>query len=432
MASRWGWFTLGLNVKRWLLAIAIGLLALDSALVQWLTDAPRWSYAVMALMAAGGAFLTAFGLNRLVTHVEKVVHSGGGRPLLASLQRERPGSARIRVVCIGGGNGLSTVLRGLKGYCDAMTAIVTVADDGGSSGRLRRDLGVVPPGDIRNCLAALADEEELLTTLFRYRWAGGELAGHSFGNLFLTAMADIAGDFEKGVRLASRVLAVRGQVLPVSLDSITLVAHLADGREVVGESAITAAGGEIAHLRLEPETPVPLPDAIQAIETADVILLGPGSLYTSILPNLLVPGIAGAVARSRAAKLFICNVMTQPGETQAFSAADHLAALERHLGSTLVDAILVNDHMPTRLLAQYEAAGSIPVRIDREALEAMGVSLVVGDLLSEGDDRVRHDPDKLARRVLAWLEGRLNQRLLPRRWSSGPLNLPTGAQAPQG
>lgn len=431
MASKWGWFTLGINVKRWLVAIAIGLLALDSALVQWFNQAPGWSPAVTWLMAGGGAFLTAFGLNRLVAHVEKVVNSGGGRPLLASLHRDRPGSARIRVVAIGGGTGLSTVLRGMKRYCDAMTAIVTVADDGGSSGRLRRDLGVVPPGDIRNCLAALADEEELLTTLFRYRWADGELAGHSFGNLFLTAMADIAGDFEKGVRLASHVLAIRGQVLPVSLDSITLIAHLADGREVVGESAITAAGGEIAHLRLEPESPLPLAEALQAIEAADVILLGPGSLFTSILPNLLVPGIAGAVARSQAAKLFICNVMTQPGETQSFSVADHLAALERHLGSTLVDAILVNDHMPTRLLAQYEAAGSVPVRIDREALDAMGVQLVTGDLLLEGEERVRHDPDKLARTVLGWLEGRLGQRLLPRRWSSGPLTLPTGAQAPQ-
>jgi uncharacterized cofD-like protein len=429
MASRWGWLSLGLNVKRWLVAIIVGLLALDSALVQWFTRAPGWSTSVMLLMAGGGACLAAFGLNRLVTHVEKVVNSGGGRPLLASLQRERPGTARIRVVAIGGGNGLSTVLRGLKRYCDSMTAIVTVADDGGSSGRLRRDLGVVPPGDIRNCLAALADEEELLTTLFRYRWADGELAGHSFGNLFLTAMADIAGDFEKGVRLASNVLAIRGQVLPVSLDSITLVAHLTDGREVVGESAITAAGGEIAHLRLEPESPVPLAEALQAIEAADVILLGPGSLFTSILPNLLVPGIAAAVKRSRAAKLFICNVMTQPGETQAFSAADHLSALERHLGSVLVDGILVNDHLPTRLLAQYEAAGSVPVQVDRDVLESLGVSIVSGDLLLEGE-RVRHDPDKLARLVLTWLEGRLGQRLLPRRWNSGPLHAPAGFQAP--
>jgi uncharacterized cofD-like protein len=425
MASRWGWLSLGLNVKRWLVAIIIGLLALDSALVGWLNGTPGWTTGVMLLMGGGGALLAAFGFKRLVTHIEKVVNSGGGRPLLASLQRERPGSARIRVVAIGGGNGLSTLLRGLKRYCDMMTAIVTVADDGGSSGRLRRDLGVVPPGDIRNCLAALADEEELLTTLFRYRWADGELAGHSFGNLFLTAMGDIAGDFEKGIRQASKVLAIRGQVLPVSLDSITLVAHLADGREVVGESAITAAGGEISHLRLEPEAPIPLAEAIQAIEAADVILLGPGSLYTSILPNLLVPGIAAAVTRSRAAKLFICNVMTQPGETQAYTAADHLRALERHLGSTLVHGILVNSHLPTRLLAQYEAAGSVPVTVDRDALQAMGVDVVCGDLLLEGE-RVRHDPDKLARTVLVWLEGRLGQRLLPRRWTSGPLSSPAG------
>jgi uncharacterized cofD-like protein len=429
MASRWGWLSLGLNVKRWLVAILIGLLAFDSALVGWLNGAPGWTTGVMLLMAGGGALLAAYGLNRLVTHVEKVVSTGGGRPLLASLQRERPGSARIRVVAIGGGNGLSTVLRGLKRYCDSMTAIVTVADDGGSSGRLRRDHGVVAPGDIRNCLAALADEEELLTALFRYRWAGGELAGHSFGNLFLTAMADIAGDFEKGVRLASHVLAIRGQVLPVSLDSITLVAHLADGREVVGESAITAAGGEIVQLRLEPESPVALAEALQAIEAADVILLGPGSLYTSILPNLLVPGVASAVQRSGAAKLFICNVMTQPGETQRFTAADHLRALERHLGSVLVDAILVNDHLPTRLLAQYEAAGSVPVTVDRDVLADLGVSVVAGDLLLEGE-RVRHDPDKLAQTVLGWLESRLGQRLLPRRRNSGPLSVPTGLPLP--
>jgi uncharacterized cofD-like protein len=243
-------------------------------------------------------------------------------------------------------------------------------------------------------------------------------------------MGDIAGDFEKGVRQASKVLAIRGQVLPVSLDSITLVADLADGREVVGESAITAAGGEIAQLRLDPEAPVPLAEAIQAIEAADVILLGPGSLYTSILPNLLVPGVAAALKRSKAAKLFICNVMTQPGETQSYTAADHLRALERHLGSTLVDGILVNNHLPTRLLAQYEAAGSTPVHVDRDVLQAMGVSVVTGNLLLEGE-RVRHDSDKLARTVLGWLEGKLGQRLLPRRWTSGPLGMPAGFQSPQ-
>ncbi|MBC7541193.1 MAG: YvcK family protein [Candidatus Sericytochromatia bacterium] len=372
-------------------------------------------------MAAIGLVLTAFGLNRLVTHVERVVDADGRRPLLASLQRDRPGPARIRVVAIGGGHGLASALRGLKVYCDSVTAIVTVADDGGSSGRLRRDLGVVPPGDIRNCLAALADEEELLTTLFEYRFADGELAGHSFGNLFLTAMADIAGDFEEGVRAASKVLAVRGQVLPVSLDAITLVAHMADGQEIIGESAITAAGGQIVQLRLEPDAPLPLPDALQAIMAADVILIGPGSLYTSILPNLLVPGITAAIRHSKAAKLFVCNVMTQPGETSHYTASDHLAALSRHLGSTLVDAILVNDHPPTVLRAQYEANGSVPVVIDADALAAMHVQVVLGGLLWEGD-RVRHDSDKLARAILGWVEGRLNLKLLPRRWGSGPLS----------
>lgn len=419
MGSSWGWFSPGLNVKRWLFTLAVGLLALDAAVLAAWQGVPVWSGWLTGAVGLAGAGIAGYGLLRLVRQVERATGSGR-RPLLASLQRERPASVRVRVVAIGGGNGLSSLLRGLKRYCDSITAIVTVADDGGSSGRLRRDLGIVPPGDIRNCLAALADEEELLTTLFSYRFGEGELKGHSFGNLFLTAMGEIAGDFETGLHEASKVLAVRGAVLPVSLDPITLVAQMEDGQEVVGESSITAANARIAQLRLDPETPQPLAEALQAIAAADVIILGPGSLYTSILPNLLVPGIAAAIRRSRAAKLFICNVMTQPGETTGYSAADHVKAVERHVGQGLVDAVLVNDAVPTRLLAAYEARGSEPVAADQQALAAMGVDVISGNLLWEGD-RVRHDPDKLARAVLGWLEARLGQRLLPRRRHSGGL-----------
>lgn len=295
------------------------------------------------------------------------------------------------------------LLRGLKGRVPAehLRAVVTVTDDGGSSGRLRRDFGVLPPGDIRNCIAALADDEDLLTRLFQYRFVGGEgLSGHSFGNLFLTALAGITGDFYQAILTAESVLSVRGRILPATLTDVRLVAKGASGRRYQGESAIGQAGETLSELELEPAAPAPFPAALAALSAADLIVLGPGSLYTSILPNLLIPGIRRSVCQSKAKVVVALNLMTQPGETDGMSGQDHLEAIERHVGRELVDVVLLNSTpLPADRLALYEATGSRPVELEAGALKARGITVVATDLLSE-TGLLRHDPAKLASAVL--------------------------------
>ncbi len=307
------------------------------------------------------------------------------------------------ITAVGGGTGLAVLLRGLKGRVPAeyLRAVVTVTDDGGSSGRLRRDFGVLPPGDIRNCIAALADDEDLLTRLFQYRFVGGEgLSGHSFGNLFLTALAGITGDFYQAILTAESLLSVRGRILPATLTDVRLVAKGASGRRYQGESAIGQAGETLSELELEPAAPAPFPAALAALSAADLIVLGPGSLYTSILPNLLIPGIRRAVCQSKAKVAVALNLMTQPGETDGMSGQDHLEAIERHVGRELVDVVLLNSTpLPADRLALYEATGSRPVELEAGALKARGITVVATDLLSE-TGLLRHDPAKLASAVL--------------------------------
>ncbi len=308
------------------------------------------------------------------------------------------------LVAIGGGSGLAVLLRGLKQVMrepEQLTAVVTVADDGGSSGRLRRELGVLPPGDIRNCIVALADDEDLLTRLFRYRFANGAgLSGHSFGNLFLTALTGITGDFYQAILTAESILSVRGRILPATLTDVRLCATGASGRIYEGESAVGQSGERLTSLELHPAAIPAFPPSIEALERADLILLGPGSLYTSVLPNLLIPGIRQAVRRSAARKVLVLNLMTQPGETDRMSATDHLEAIERHVGERLVDCVLVNSARPSAaLLEHYAEIGSELVDVDREALEARGVELVEEDLLTDGQ-LIRHDPAKLSRTIL--------------------------------
>lgn len=307
------------------------------------------------------------------------------------------------ITAVGGGTGLAVLLRGLKGRVPAehLRAVVTVTDDGGSSGRLRRDFGVLPPGDIRNCIAALADDEDLLTRLFQYRFVGGEgLSGHSFGNLFLTALAGITGDFYQAILTAESVLSVRGRILPATLTDVRLVAKGASGRRYQGESAIGQAGETLSELELEPAAPAPFPAALAALSAADLIVLGPGSLYTSILPNLLIPGIRRSVCQSKAKVVVALNLMTQPGETDGMSGQDHLEAIERHVGRELVDVVLLNSTpLPADRLALYEATGSRPVELEAGALKARGITVVATDLLSE-TGLLRHDPAKLASAVL--------------------------------
>jgi uncharacterized cofD-like protein len=297
-----------------------------------------------------------------------------------------------RVVAIGGGTGLSGLLRGLKAFTDELTAVVTVADDGGSSGRLRRELGILPPGDFRQCLVALANVEPLMKELLQYRFTAGEtLEGHSFGNLFLAALIAITGSFEGAIRESSRVLAVRGRVLPSTLGNIVLGAEFEDGSVVIGESAIPGARKRVRRLFLRPEHPAAYPEAVAAILTADLIVIGPGSLFTSVLPNLLVEGISRAVRQARAVKVLVCNVATEAGETDRFSLADHVAAIEAQVGCDLFTYVLANDNF------QVDLPDGVLVR------PAAGLSnryrLVAADVV-DTDDPWRHDPGKLARALL--------------------------------
>src|SRR5215210_3638248 len=309
------------------------------------------------------------------------------------------------LVAIGGGTGLSVLLRGLKQYAGSglrqITGVVTVTDDGGSSGRLRREFGVLPPGDIRNCIAALADDEDLLTRLFQYRFPnGGGLVGHSFGNLFLTALTGITGDFHQAIPMAEEILRVRGQIFPAPLQDVVLRGRGVSGRIYEGESAVGTSGEKLAGLEIDPPAPPVFPPAMQALEAADLILLGPGSLYTSIIPNLMIPGIRQALRKARARRVLLLNLMTQPGETDGMMGTDHLQAIERLAGKGLVDIVLASSSpIPPHLLELYSETGSEPVKIQREALEAMGLQVDEADLLAEGD-LIRHDSAKLGRAVL--------------------------------
>lgn len=307
-----------------------------------------------------------------------------------------------RVAAIGGGTGLSTLLRGLKQYSSNLSAIVNVTDDGGSSGRLRENLDMLPPGDIRNCLLALANTEPLLEKVLEYRFTTGDgLEGHNLGNLFLAALTDQFG-FEEAVLAASRVLAVKGEVFPVTLEKVNLVASLSDGRLVRGESRIPSERGTIRRLFLEPATPRVYTAAANAIREADIVVVGPGSLYTSVLANLLVPGVVEAIRASKARKMYICNVMTQPGETDGYTAADHLQAIYDHAGPGLFDVMVLNDNLdiPAALMQKYGNEGSVPVLPDLDRLGHMGIELLSANLMSH-QELVRHDPQKLARIVFS-------------------------------
>ncbi|KIL38835.1 hypothetical protein SD70_23940 [Gordoniibacillus kamchatkensis] len=310
-----------------------------------------------------------------------------------------------RIVVIGGGTGLSVMLRGLKEKPIDITAIVTVADDGGSSGILRSELQMPPPGDIRSVLTALADVEPLLTRVLQYRFSTGTgLAGHSLGNLILAAMHDITGDFVTAVREMSRVFAVRGRVLPASSHGIVLRAEMSDGTMVVGESKIPKAGGKIKRVFIEPHDIKPLDEAIEAIREADAILVGPGSLYTSILPNLLVPGIAAEIMESDAVKIFICNVMTQPGETDDYSVSDHLQAIHDHVGHHLFDYVIVNNgEIPPQVQAQYAEKGAKAVHLDLEEVRRKGYQ-IVADQLVLFRTYLRHDAERLSEHIYQLVE----------------------------
>lgn len=300
------------------------------------------------------------------------------------------------VVCVGGGTGLPNLLRGLKKYTSNITAVVTVADDGGSSGIIRDELKIPPPGDIRNCLLALADTEPLMENLFQYRFTAGSFKGHSFGNIFLAAMTEMLGDFELAIKESSKVLAVRGRVLPSTLDDVVLEAEYCDGTTVWGESKIPQPKRQIKRIRIRPEDAKPLDEALEALEKADAVILGPGSLYTSVIPNLLVKDMVKSIAESRAKKIYVVNIMTQPGETTGYSAYDHVRAIIEHSRSDLLEYVVVNTgKVPEELLYRYRVDGAVPVICDSEKIRAIGYNVVEADILNY-TDVVRHSPEKLA------------------------------------
>ena len=325
-------------------------------------------------------------------------------------RKPKQSSSGFNVVALGGGTGLSTLLRGLKNLVSrrrdeiksehpisSLTAIVTVTDDGGSSGRLRRENRILPPGDIRNCMVALGQDEALLGRLFQYRFhAGRGLVGHNFGNLFLAALTHVTGDFAEAVRVSSKILAIRGQIFPSTVSNVSLVATLEDGRRVHGETSITASRKRIHRLALSPRSARPLPKAIEAIREADLILLGPGSLYTSILPNLLIPEIANAIANSKAPRVYIANLMTQPGETSGYALADHLTAIREHTSRRVIDWVVANrQHVSREVAKRYRAQGAEPVTVDIYSLQKLGYRVILDNLLEE-HGVLRHNPAALS------------------------------------
>ena len=340
-------------------------------------------------------------LNHIIETFNPSVTSGQG----GFYRRKQLLAQGPQIVTIGGGTGLSTLLRGWKQHSSNITAIVTVTDDGGSSGRLIHEKGMIPPGDIRNCLVALADAEKEMTDLFQYRFKdGGSLSGHSMGNLIITALVEQAGgDFEKAINIASKVLAIRGQVMPSTLDHVGLHALLDDGIEISGETAIVEAGRKIKELRLAPKDVQAYQPALDAIADADLICIGPGSVYTSVIPNLLIPGVAQALKESTAIKVYICNVMTQKGESDSFTASEHVGAILQQVKEKVFDYVLVNTGVPTDAsLEKYRAVGQIYVEPDIDRIKAMGLKIIPGNFMSD-TDYVRHDPGKVVAKLMTIL-----------------------------
>ncbi len=418
------WLYPGLHLKRWLLALGVGITITSLGVAYLIThmyrEVPFPEYVgtltlqfidrpirgalfiaigsifiIVAMMQLGKTLLSAF---EPVGREDKFIDIVYQRQLL----KRGP-----KVVAIGGGTGLSTLLRGLKQHTSNLTAIVTVADNGGSSGRLRKDFNLPPPGDFRQCIAALADAEPLMTKLFQYRFeVGSGLEGHSFGNLFIVAMSDITGNFEQAIRESSRVLAVRGQILPSTLENVDLAAMMTDQHYVEGESEIAHAHKKIRQVFLQPDRPSAYPEALRAILQADIIVVGPGSLYTSVLPNLLVEDVARAVRASSATKIYVCNVATQRGETDDFRVADHLNVIHRHVGNHLFNYMLVNNNLEHEIPPQYDVRQVVPNGDLKD--EMLGsVKVVMADLINDSNP-LHHDPAKLAEAVFHIHERRRN------------------------
>lgn len=413
-----GWLIPGLQIKRWLVIIltgavliAIGALILGDmqpirSLMDWMQKLAKYvpsdvSGTIFILL---GAFVFFKGWQYSNYSIMNLKSDREKGDLLEELYKRRKLNRGPRIVALGGGTGLSTLLKGIKNITNNITAIVTVGDDGGSSGRLREEFGILPPGDIRNCIAALADSEDLVTKLFQYRFKTGDgLGGHSFGNLFLSALCAITGDMVRAVKESSNVLSIRGRVIPSTLDDMKLVAELEDGRIIKGESNIPESGGKIKRIFTDPADCKVTDDILAAIANAELIILGPGSLFTSVIPNLLVKEISEALSKSKAKKIYVCNIMSQPGETDGYKVSDHIQQLINHAGSkNIIDAVLVNKDVPANKCEEYAKNNQFPVEKDYETLKKMGIQVVEKNLFDENQKGVKHTPYKVARAIYYW------------------------------
>ncbi len=409
------WLYPGMHIKRWLLLLLLGVCLMALGIAYILREAymsytfpgvfyyltlqfiPRWTRgALFITLSLSTIWVAIWKLNESLLYA--FIRPGRDKSVVQAIYDKRILGRGPKIVAIGGGTGLSMLLRGLKAYTSNLTAIVTVADDGGSTGRLRQEFGVIAPGDIRQCIAALAEAEPLMNRLFQYRFTEGTgLEGHSFGNLFIVAMSEVTGNFETAVHETGRVLNVRGDIFPSTLEDVTLSARTHEDEMVHGEHNITERGAAIRELYLNPPSAQAHPDAVRAILDADIVVIGPGSLFTSVMPNLLVDGIRKALAATSAVRVFVCNVATQHGETDGFTVADHLDAVERHAGQGLIQAVVANSNLASAL---PEAWHSSPVPISRNGGPAFpGVRVVEADVVAE-ENRYRHDPAKLAATIL--------------------------------
>lgn len=423
LANTVKWLYPNLGVKRWFLlailglflfaagfsvmndGIALGYLELQfrESVYRLTGSAPRTAVPMGLFISLLGAIAMVIGFRRMLKAIISVLLPDEEPRIVERMYSRQHLSRGPKIVVIGGGTGLSNLLRGLKNYTRNLTAIVTVVDDGGSSGRLRDEMGILPPGDIRNCLVALSDTENIMEKLFSYRFDTGTLKGHSLGNLFIAGLADTFGDFQKGIEQVSKVFSLRGTVYPSTLSQVVLGAEFTDGTSVKGETQVRDTQGRIKRVYLEPEDCEPIPEALQALEEADLIVLGPGSLYTSVLPNLLVKKLKEKIQEVKAPCVYICNIMTEPGETDNFQVADHLQSIIDHCGTGLVDVVLANkEPIPEELLERYAAEGSYPVIGDAASVEWLGCKYVEGEFL-QAEDTIRHAPDRLAKALLRLL-----------------------------